>query len=163
MIMNAIENCSNMKKRESTSTKYVFETERLTRYHFPTHCCDLVVDRAQASCSEVFITVIRPNHATHWQVHDDTEQIFYILQGNGILTIGDDKKEFPLKAGDVVRVPMKTYHSVRSEGDTDVKYLCVDCFGADRSQVEPTWNDHIRTVCREVGMDFSKVILPGEE
>lgn len=141
-------------------TQYVFGTEKLTRYRLPTHCADLVVDRAQASCSEVFIVVIDPNHATPLHKHDDMEQIFYVLQGKDVLTIGDEKKQCPVKPGDVVRVPLRTYHSIRAEGDKEITYLCVDCFGSDRAKAEATWSEHIKAYYDQVGLDFNTVVVP---
>lgn len=145
---------------EGKPLQYVFGTEKLTRYQFPTHICDLVVDRAQAACSEVFVVIIRPQHAPPLHKHDDMEQIFYVLAGHGTLTIREAKQTYPVKAGDVVRVPISTWHSIRAEGDTDLKYLSVDCFGSAGAKAEATWDDHIRTVCREQGWDFGKVVIP---
>ena len=139
--------------------KYVFGTERLTRYQFPTHTTDLVMDRAQAACSEVFVVIIRPQHASPLHRHDDMEQIFHVMAGRGTLTIGEAKQQFPVKAGDVVRVPINTWHSIRAEGDTDLKYLSVDCFASTQPKVEATWDEHIRTVCREQGWDFNKAVI----
>jgi quercetin dioxygenase-like cupin family protein len=145
---------------EAPQQQYVFGTEKLTRYQFPTHITDLVVDRAQAACSEVFVVVIRPQHASPLHKHGDMEQIFYVLAGKGTLTIGKAKQPFPIKTGDVVRVPVNTLHSVRADGDTDLKYLSVDCFSPNRPNNEPTWDDHIRNVCKEQGWDFSKAVIP---
>ena len=138
----------------------VFGTEKLTRYRFPTHITDLVVDRAQAACSEVFVVVIRPQHASPLHRHGDMEQIFYVLAGHGTLTIGEQRQEFPVKAGDVVRVPIDAWHSIRAEGDEDLKYLSVDCFGSSLPKAELTWDEHIRAVCREQGWDFSQAVIP---
>ncbi len=141
--------------------QYVFTTKKLTRYQFPTHTADLVIDRTQASCSEVFVVVLHPNQAPPLHKHDDMEQIFHVFAGYGILTIGEAKQQISVKAGDVVRVPIDTWHSIRAEGDTDLKYLSVDCFGTTQPKAEPTWDEHIRVVCRQQGWDFSKVVIPG--
>jgi len=141
--------------------QYVFTTEKLTRYQFPTHTTDLVMDRTQAACSEVFVVVLRPNQAPPLHKHEDTEQIFHIFAGHGVLTIGEQKQQFPVKAGDVVRVPVNTWHSIRAEGEADLKYIAVDCFGVTQSKAEPTWDKHIQMVCRREGWDFSKVVIPG--
>jgi mannose-6-phosphate isomerase-like protein (cupin superfamily) len=119
------------------------------------------VDRAQATSSEVFVVVIRPGKAPPLHKHDDMEQIFYLLAGRGTLTIGGEvKQQLPVQCGDVVRVPVGAWHSIRAEGDADVRYLSVDCFGPHHNKAEPTWDDHIRNVCREQGWDFSKVVIP---
>lgn len=40
--------------------QYVFSTQNTTRYRFPTHVNDLVMDRADAETSDVFIVVLEP-------------------------------------------------------------------------------------------------------
>jgi mannose-6-phosphate isomerase-like protein (cupin superfamily) len=138
--------------------QFVFGTTNLKRYEFPTHRNDLVVDRAVADCSEVFVVVVHPGLAPPWHKHDDTEQIFFVLEGRGTLTIGADRSQFPVLPGDVVRVPVATFHSIRAEGDGDLKYLCVDCFRGHRDPREPTWDDHVKTLCRQQGWDYGRVV-----
>ncbi|MCX7838955.1 MAG: dihydroxy-acid dehydratase [Anaerolineae bacterium] len=82
--------------------KYVFNTNHTTRYRFPTHVNELVLDRADAETSEVFIVVLEPGEAPPLHVHHDTEQIFYILEGNGLLQIGESVERYAVKPGDVV-------------------------------------------------------------
>jgi mannose-6-phosphate isomerase-like protein (cupin superfamily) len=138
--------------------QFVFGTTNLKRYEFPTHINDLVVDRAAASCSEVFVVVVHPGKAPPWHKHDDTEQIFFVMEGKGTLTIGADKRRFPVVPGDIVRVPVATFHSIRAEGSADLKYLCVDCFGGGRAPDEPTWEDHVKALCRGQGWDYATVV-----
>ncbi len=61
--------------------KYVYDTTGLKRYRFPTHVNDLVVDRSEAECSEVFMVVLQPGEAPPLHKHDDTEQVYYMLDG----------------------------------------------------------------------------------
>ena len=68
--------------------KYVFSTKETTHYRFPTHVNDLVMDRADAETSEVFIVVLEPGESPPMHLHHDTEQIFYIMEGAGVLHIG---------------------------------------------------------------------------
>ena len=126
------------------------------RYQFPTHINDIIVDRSEAAFSEVFMVVLEPGKAPPFHKHDDTEQIFYVISGRGTLTIGDEKTQFPVEPGDVVHIPVSAFHSIKSEGGTTVRYLCVDCFGA-RPKTEPTWDDHVKTLCRENGWDYNQV------
>jgi mannose-6-phosphate isomerase-like protein (cupin superfamily) len=140
---------------------YVFKTSGLKRYRFPTHVNDLVMDRADARCSEVFLVLIEPNHAPPMHRHGDTEQVFHILEGAGVLTIGDPATQHPVAPGDVVRIPVDTLHSIRALPDAPLKYLCVDCFGEGRNQDEPTWDSHVRVLCREQGWDYRAVIEGG--
>ena len=50
--------------------KYVFN--EITRYRFPTHVNDLVMDRAEAETSEAFMVVLKPGEAPPLHKHDDT-------------------------------------------------------------------------------------------
>ena len=53
---------------------YIFSTEHTKRYRFPTHVNDLVMDRSEATSSEVFIVVLAPGEAPPLHQHDDTDR-----------------------------------------------------------------------------------------
>ncbi len=139
------------------TTRYVFSTRETVRYRFPTHVNDLVMDRAEAQSSEVFIVVLEPGEGPPLHVHDDAEQIFYVLDGGGVLEIGDDREPHPVQAGDVVRIPRHAPHRIECSGPTALRYLSVDCFSEGRPAAEPTWDDHVRAVCARNGWDFDEV------
>lgn len=136
--------------------KFVFPTSKVKRYQFPTHINDLVVDRADSETSEVFVVIIRPGKAPPLHQHDDTEQIFYVLEGNGILSIGANRKKFSVRVGDVVRIPPKTLHSIECTGKKSLVYLAIDCFLAGRPAHESTWDSHARAICKQNGWDYRK-------
>jgi len=138
--------------------KYVFDTSNTKRYKFPTHINDLVMDRAEATTSEVFIVVLEPGQAPPLHKHDDTEQIFYVLEGKGTLTIGKEKQNYPVKPGDMVRVPPSTFHTIKAEGENPLRYFAVDCFTPDLSLDEPTWDDHVKAICRNMDWDYNQVV-----
>jgi len=138
--------------------KFVFPTEDPPRYVFPTHANDLVMDRSESLSAEVFITVLRPGQTSPLHKHDDMEQIFYVIEGRGVFRIGKERQEYPVKPGDVVRIPTSTLHSASAMEDTVFRYLAVDCFSGGRPKDEPTYEQHIRTVCRELGWDFASVL-----
>jgi quercetin dioxygenase-like cupin family protein len=144
-------------QKERQNTQYVFETTNLYRYTFPTHINDIIVDRAQATNSEVFMVYVEPGKSVHHHKHDDTEQIFYMLEGTGILSIGESKKEYPVKPGDVIRIPVTVLHSIRTDDTVTIKYLCVDCFGG-KARLEPTWDEHVRVVCKENRWNYDEVV-----
>lgn len=140
--------------------QFVFPTSRVKRYQFPTHINDLVIDRADARTSEVFVVVLEPGQAPPLHQHDDTEQVFYILEGEGTLRIGADEVKHPVRPGDVVRIPPATLHSIQCIGTRPLKYLAVDCFLAGRPADEPTWDAHVKVICRRQGWDYNKVTRP---
>jgi oxalate decarboxylase/phosphoglucose isomerase-like protein (cupin superfamily) len=116
------------------------------------------VDRADSQTSEVFIVVLEPGEAPPLHQHDDTEQVFYILEGEGTLRIGSEKKEFAVRPADVVRVPPTVLHSIQCTGQKPLRYLAIDCFVAGRPKAEPTWDSHVRVMCRREGWDYRQVV-----
>ncbi len=140
--------------------QYVFSTSETIRNRFPTHVNDLIMDRSQSATSEAFIVVLEPGEAPPLHVHHDTEQVFYVLQGEGSLQVGDDAgRRHPVKPGDLVRIPPGAYHRIFCEGNQPLKYLSIDCFLNGRPEAEPTWESHVHVLCDDHGWDFDKVKL----
>jgi len=140
-----------------SQNRFVFSTTGTIHYRFPTHVNDLVIDRSQAETSEVFIVVLEPGEAPPLHIHDDAEQIFYILEGAGLLQIGDSPKRQPVKPGNVVRIPPHSYHRIFCDGNQPLRYLSVDCFVGGRPKDEPTWDSHVQGICKLNGWDFEQV------
>jgi quercetin dioxygenase-like cupin family protein len=140
-------------------TRYVFSTAETIRYRYPTHVNDLVIDRVEAATTEVFVVVLEPGEAPPLHLHDDAEQIFYVMEGTGTLTIGESAEQFSVKPGDVVRIPASTLHSIKCDGPTTLRYLSVDAFVGEKSQSEPTWDAHVKTLCNRFGWNFDQVKL----
>ena len=140
---------------------YVFSMKNTIRYTFPTHINDLVIDRSESETSEVFIVIIEPRKAPPLHKHDNTEQIFYILECEGDLEIG--KKDMyhhhtqSVYPGDVVRIPPRTYHTIHCRGNQSLKYLAIDCFMSGKPKSEPTWDSHVKVLCKEQGWDYNQV------
>jgi mannose-6-phosphate isomerase-like protein (cupin superfamily) len=138
--------------------RYVFDTKECRRYRFPTHINEMVIDRKDCSMSEVFMVIVEPGKAVHRHKHDDMEQIFYVVEGEGILTIGEQKKQYAIKPAQVVRIPPGTIHTVRPKGRKPVKYLSIDCFCSPEKGGEPTWEKHVKSICREHGYRYENVV-----
>ncbi len=60
---------------------------------------------------------------TFLHIHKKSEEVYYILYGKGILTLGD--RELYVKSGDVILIPPKTVHNIKNTGDTELKILCI--------------------------------------
>lgn len=138
-------------------TRYVFSSTDTIRYRFPTHVNDLVMDRSEAETSEVFIVILEPGEAPPLHIHHDMEQIFYVLEGTGVLQIGETPQHYPVKPGDLVRIPVHAYHRITCTGSQPLRYLSVDAFVEGRSKAEPTWESHVRVLCEQFGWDFDRV------
>jgi quercetin dioxygenase-like cupin family protein len=138
--------------------RYVFSTKETKRYRYPTHINDLVMDRAESATAEAFLLILAPGEVTPGHTHEDAEQLFYVLRGEGRLGIGEDQKEFhPVKAGDLIRIPLSTWHRIYCGGDSELVFLAVDCFLGGRPAAEPTWEAHARALCRDQGWDFEAI------
>ena len=137
--------------------QYVFDTTKTTRYCFPTHINDLVMDRADAATSEVFVVIIEPGKAPPMHTHDDTEQIFYIIEGKGTLKIGKGGPEFDVSPGQIVRIPPSTPHLIKCTSTNPLKYIAVDCFINGRPKEEPTWESHAKVICKINSWDIKSV------
>jgi mannose-6-phosphate isomerase-like protein (cupin superfamily) len=141
-------------------TQYVFDSRDLVRYRYPTHTNDLIMDRRDASASEAFFVVLEPGEAPPVHVHDDAEQVFFILEGDGELGVGPGAAEkHRLKVGDFVRTPPGVPHSVRCIGSHRLVYLSIDCFVGGPNPAEPTWDSHVHQLCIDNGWEFDAVKL----
>jgi mannose-6-phosphate isomerase-like protein (cupin superfamily) len=137
--------------------KFVFSTKETVHYRFPTHVNDLVMDRAEAKTSEVFVVVLEPGEGPPLHIHHDTEQVFYVMEGAGVLQIGEALKPYPVTQGDVVRIPPHTLHRIQCCSLQPLRYLSVDCFVGGKPEEEPTWESHVRAMCAQNGWDFDRI------
>ncbi|WP_264563790.1 cupin domain-containing protein [Flavobacterium sp. N3904] len=148
------------KAKDPLQSKIVFSTDnkQTPGYYFPTHDNLLVMDRSNAEDSEAFIVQISPNKFTNRQIHDDAEQLFYILSGNGKLTIErlGKKEVFDLLPTNFVHIPRNCYHQTFSQGNDTLKYLAIDCFPEGYNPNEPSWDDHARAVCKINNWDYNE-------
>ncbi len=142
----------------SSLMRYVFSTTDTIVYRFPTHVNELVMDRSESSVTEVFVVVLEPGEAPPLHKHPDTEQVFYMVQGEGDLFVGEGGAErYRVKPGDVVRIPPDTWHRIVNDGRVDIRYVSIDAFPGARPTDEPTWEDHVKGMCVANGWDFDSV------
>ena len=141
-------------------SEIVFSTDTTDTegYYFPTHDNLLVMDRSNAEVAEAFIVQIAPGKFTHRHVHDDTEQLFYVLSGKGKLILErlGRKETFELLETNFVHVPRNCYHQTFCEGADSLRYLAIDCFPNGHNPKELTWDDHARAVCDMNKWDYTE-------
>ncbi len=65
---------------------------------------------------------IGPGDTTKRHHHILSEEIYYILQGEGFLYLGDETRL--MKRGDVAVIPPSTPHHIYNSGRDDLKILC---------------------------------------
>lgn len=123
--------------------KNIFEGQN---YCWPTHANSLLIDRKDTEGTEVFLTTIQPEKATHRHIHEDNEQIYYVISGEGLITYcmegGNCDEKTGIKKETVVLIPIKTEHQVSCVGNNPLVYLTIDIFPRGKPEGEPTWKAH---------------------
>ena len=54
--------------------------------------------------------------------HVRTEEIYYVLEGRGLMRVGDETRE--VGPGDAVAIPPGAVHQITNTGTTALKFLC---------------------------------------
>lgn len=119
------------------------------QYRFKTHINEMLLPREEAEGIEAFHVIIDPGKQTHAHVHEDTEQLYYVIAGRGRIEMtrpDGSSAEYALAPEDVMYVPRGVRHQVHCVGGEALRYLCVDGFPLGRPASEPTWDDHYRAV-----------------
>jgi mannose-6-phosphate isomerase-like protein (cupin superfamily) len=67
--------------------------------------------------------ILPPGHAVTPHHHRQIEEIYYIVEGRGVMTVGDEQRE--VAAGDAVYVPRGQRHTLSNTGAEPIKLLLV--------------------------------------
>ena len=59
---------------------------------------------------------------TELHLHRSSEEIYYVVQGSGMMTLG--MKIFEIVVGDSILIPPLTAHCVENTGEGDLRILC---------------------------------------
>lgn len=117
-------------------------------YRWSTHTNSLLIDRKDTEGSEVFLTTIEPKKFAPRHIHNDNEQLYYVIKGEGSITYRllyeTADKEVKIKAGQVIFIPLKTEHQIACLGEKPLIYLTIDVFPKGKPADEPTWDAHAR-------------------
>lgn len=68
-------------------------------------------------------TTIYPTGSTTGHSHDDMEEVYYVVSGEGIMVVGQD--EYPIKAGDALYVPPGEFHTTVQTGNLPLTVVWV--------------------------------------
>lgn len=69
--------------------------------------------------------IIPPGASTYLHIHHETEEIYHITAGCGMMTL--DEESFEIQKGDTVLIMPGTAHKVDNTGEEDLKILCCCC------------------------------------
>ncbi len=79
---------------------------------------DIEMDNLVLSMTKLF-----PGKSTSGHYHEDSEEVYYFLEGEGKIKLGE--QEYPASAGDIFTVPKDTFHQVINTGSTTLKFMAV--------------------------------------
>jgi len=111
MIVKKIEEIDAFTGQEGTQIRQIFspdETDELIRYSIA-HC------------------TINPGKSSNPHTMK-TSELYYIIQGNGVMHVGEEQKQ--VKRNDVIFVPPMSKQFLENNGDTQLVALCI---------VDPAW------------------------
>ncbi len=63
-----------------------------------------------------------PGASTTPHHHPVTEEIYFVLEGNGEMCIGDEKES--VGPGDAIAIPPGAIHTIRNNGPSILRFLC---------------------------------------
>lgn len=72
--------------------------------------------------------VINPTKGHDLHTHPESDEVLYIMEGEGVQTVGDSG-EFPVGPGDSIFIPMGTLHSTFNTGWKQLRILAIYCPG----------------------------------
>lgn len=79
---------------------------------------------------------VNPGDTTALHYHEKTEELYHILEGQGVMTLGEES--FNVKSGDTICIHPGVLHRIRNSGEGELVFLC--CCSPAYSH-EDTWLD----------------------
>jgi mannose-6-phosphate isomerase-like protein (cupin superfamily) len=75
---------------------------------------------------------VEPDVTTAWHRLKDTAEMYYILEGEGLMEIGEDYTQRVAK-NDIIKIPRNTSQRITNTGIVDLVFLCfcVPAFGVE--------------------------------
>lgn len=79
--------------------------------------------------------VIEPGGAVGEHVHTRTEEIYYIIGGEAVMTVNG--VELECAAGDLITTPIGTSHAIENRSGRDMQFFVVEVFPGEGAAAEP--------------------------
>ncbi|MHB1253510.1 MAG: dimethylsulfonioproprionate lyase family protein [Candidatus Humimicrobiaceae bacterium] len=70
-------------------------------------------------------TIIYPTGTTTGHMHDDMEEVYYVVMGEGTMVV--DKDEYEITQGDALYVPPGVFHTTKQSGNLPLIVVWVTC------------------------------------
>lgn len=84
-----------------------------------------LIDRTTSEITQCSLAeeILPPGCAVTPHRHRQIEEIYYIVSGRGLMTVGDENRE--VSAGDAVYIPRGNRHTLKNTGDEPIKLILV--------------------------------------
>jgi len=69
------------------------------------------------------VTIIEQGSSSNPHLHDDAEEIFYVVSGTGRVKVGEEEED--IAPGSCIFIPPKTLHQLLNTGNVELKVLAV--------------------------------------
>lgn len=116
MIVKNIDEIKVIQAHGEAFYKYFYMRKDI--YHY------LKMDDILTTLGGFWETTVNPGKKLEPHTHKDHEQIYYIIEGKGLLTIGDETRR--VKPGDAIYIPPATSHEYNNDADEPTKIIMVD-------------------------------------
>lgn len=123
----------------------------------------VLIDRSESELTEVALNEWPAHLNGPPHKHDQKEQLFYIVAGEGIVTVGADK--FPVKPGNLIYVPTGVVHQTITTSAEPLGYILFNIFTSEEKEGHASFADHIEKVkqTRRKQADSGQAKVTGSE
>jgi mannose-6-phosphate isomerase-like protein (cupin superfamily) len=116
----------------------VLEKNSSPRYKRDSITSHLLVSALTCGAENLTITLVEmePGGFQHIHYHRP-EQMYYILEGSGIMTVDDDRRQ--VQTGDCIYFPSMAQHGLENTGETVLRYLSAASPSFTEEQCRKAW------------------------
>lgn len=109
----------------------------------------MMLPRDVTGCCEVVLEKVAPGGKTPPNAHSTFNQIYIILSGEALVTVGDETRS--LSSQSVVYIPKDTNHYVVNTGRDEVQYLYVTIWpsGIPANELDGGWKNVYKRMIQE--------------
>ncbi len=101
----------------------------------------VIIDRSETKLSEVALNRWKPGLLGPPHKHEQKEQIFFIISGEGQVKIGKDV--FSARPGDLLYVPANVIHQTINRGKASLNYLLFNAFLNEDKEGHASFAEHV--------------------
>jgi mannose-6-phosphate isomerase-like protein (cupin superfamily) len=102
----------------------------------------VLLDRSETELTEIGINEWKLDGPPH--KHNDKDQIFYIISGDGVIKLGSD--EYKVRPGFLIYVPAGLVHQSITKGSEPLCYVLYNIFNDSQKEGHSTFAEHIEKV-----------------